>query len=292
MGATRIASRTLMTLCTTATLAMCGMSGLARAAGAPTIAAPGGTAETTARTTALLHAEINPEESATTYHFEYGQTPLYGAQTASTELQGSEGAATPLEASAVATELKPGAVYHFRVVAASAVGTTVGPDVTFTSASPTPPVVRTGGSDSIAPSAATIAGSVATEGLITTYGFRIADHPGDLGPLTGLGSVGAGFSEAIGQLRLAGLRPNTTYYYTIVGENTDGQSEGEVRSFATGSYPNPNITVTQPRLLEEPLLSWPAGSQANSVKPALKAKLKSKKRKVTHRRKRKTKKKR
>lgn len=257
--------------------------------GPPTVLAPGGSAQDTGRTTAILQADINPDEATTTYYFEYGQTTGYGAQTSATELASSAGAAMPLPASAVATELVPGAVYHFRVTARNAAGAMVGPDVTFTSGAPTPPAIQTGDATDIAPSSAAIAGVVTTRGLITTYGFRVGTSPDDLGPITGMGSVGAGFSEATVRLGLTGLQSGTAYYYTIVGESTDGQTEGEARSFTTSSYPNPDIAVTQTPLLSGPLVQWPTGSQANTARPAAKVKV-NKKRKSGHKHKRRKKK--
>jgi phosphodiesterase/alkaline phosphatase D-like protein len=244
--------------------------------GPPTVVAPGGSAQDTGRSTAVLHADVNPNEAATTYYFEYGQRTDYGAQTSATELPSSAGAVTPLPASAVATELVPGTLYHFRVIATNATGTTVGPDVTFTSGAPTPPAVQTDDATDIAPSGAAIAGIVTTRGLITIYGFRVGTSPDDLGPITGMGSVGAGFSEATVRLRLTGLQSDTAYYYTVVGESTDGQTEGETRSFTTSSYPNPNITVTQTPLLSGPLVQWPTGSRANTATPAARVKVNKK----------------
>lgn len=72
---------------------------------------------------------INPNGSDTRYRFEYGTTTSYGSTTP-TE---SAGAGTsPLQESASLNNLTPGTVYHYRIVAISAGGTSDGADQTFT----------------------------------------------------------------------------------------------------------------------------------------------------------------
>lgn len=81
--------------------------------------------------TATLRAEINPEDLATTYQFEYGQTAAYGESVPAAGGQlvaarESQQVGEPL------TNLKPGITYHYRLVTTNAIGTTDGPDQTFT----------------------------------------------------------------------------------------------------------------------------------------------------------------
>lgn len=223
----------------------------------PVVEAPGGRATEVNRTRAELTAEIDPSKNQTSYYFEYGETTAYGTRTALTELASSEGDTQPLFAQAVALELKPDRVMHFRVVARNGGGTTFGPDITFTSGSLTPPVVQTGGASNITQSGVTLEGQVTTEGLVTSYGFEISTSAEAFGPPTGLGSVGAGFSEAPATLTLTGLRPATKYFYKLVGSNTDGSSEGTVREFTTAPYPSDQISVEELRVLTEPFTEWP-----------------------------------
>jgi hypothetical protein len=81
-------------------------------------------------TTANLTAELDAQNETTSYHFEYGpQACGLGQCTALPEHDISSGGAIPvLEA---LTGLQPATVYHFRLVASNATGTTVGPDRTF-----------------------------------------------------------------------------------------------------------------------------------------------------------------
>jgi hypothetical protein len=78
---------------------------------------------------ARLSAQITPEGSSTTYHFEYGTSATYGSATPSASVgSGTEGVNVIGELG----ELQPDTVYHFRVVATNAKGETDGPDATFT----------------------------------------------------------------------------------------------------------------------------------------------------------------
>jgi hypothetical protein len=84
--------------------------------------------------TARLEAEINPLGTATSYRFEYGTTTAYG--TTLPEPDGSVGEGTsPVALSVPLTELTPGTVYHFRVVATNGLGETDGTDRSFTTQS-------------------------------------------------------------------------------------------------------------------------------------------------------------
>ncbi len=79
---------------------------------------------------ATVNANITPENSATTFKVEWGETAAYGNTTPSEAIAGVD-LAVHL-ASASLTELKAGTVYHYRFVAENAQGTDVGVDRTFT----------------------------------------------------------------------------------------------------------------------------------------------------------------
>jgi phosphodiesterase/alkaline phosphatase D-like protein len=81
-------------------------------------------------TSATLNAGVVPNFRDTTAHFEYGLSASYGSSTAESSSIGSGGIMAPI--SATVTGLSPMTTYHFRVVSTNAVGTTAGPDQTFT----------------------------------------------------------------------------------------------------------------------------------------------------------------
>jgi hypothetical protein len=198
--------------------------------------------------TVVLSGNVNPQGIDTTYRFEIVSEAAYQAALAgAAEDPYATGPSTPTTdvgsdytvhatGEVIAKELLPGTTYHYALVATNEKGTTIGPDGTFTTGKPTPPTIATGGASSITQNTATIAGTINTEGLPTSYGFEIGLEAGNYGPPTGLGSVGAGASEAAAALALTGLQPGTTYHYRITATSADGTSYGTDRSFTTGVF--------------------------------------------------------
>lgn len=89
-------------------------------------------------TAAVLQAQINPNNQATTYHFEYGTADCASNPCTSIPVPdagiGSGGA--PVTVAKEVTGLQAGTDYHYRVVASNATGTTAGPDTTFSTYTP------------------------------------------------------------------------------------------------------------------------------------------------------------
>jgi hypothetical protein len=80
-------------------------------------------------TEANLAGTINPNGVSTAYHFEYGSTTAYGSLTSATDAGTGSSA---VDVSAVLTNLSPGTLYHYRLVATNGGGTVNGGDMTFT----------------------------------------------------------------------------------------------------------------------------------------------------------------
>jgi hypothetical protein len=208
----------------------------------------------TARTTAVLAGAVNPENSPTSYHFVYGPTSSYGQSTPKTEI-GSNFGEDPT-APRLISELQPGTTYHYRLVATNQAGTEEGPDETFTTSPPTPPVAITAGASGVSQNTATISGTVSTNGLQTKYGFEIGTEAGNYGPATGLGSLGGVTTEAV-SVTLSQLQPGTTYQYRIVATNADGTSYGEPQAFATPGFPILLRPPSAPPLIATPAIAFP-----------------------------------
>ncbi len=103
-------------------------SGLALAAGAPVVV--GEWSADVGYTTALLKAEIVPNELATTYRFEYGPDVSYGTSVPIPD--GNVGAGSgEVEVSQQLSDVQAGTTYHYRVVATTTEGTTYGQDKSF-----------------------------------------------------------------------------------------------------------------------------------------------------------------
>jgi hypothetical protein len=85
---------------------------------------------------ALLRATINPNDCLTSVRFQYGPSTRYGHWTPSRRLGSG---ISPLTTTALIGQLSEGTVYHFRLIASSDGGQTVGADATFKTAAPPVP---------------------------------------------------------------------------------------------------------------------------------------------------------
>ena len=73
----------------------------------------------------MLRFRLNPNSSATSFHFEYGPTDGYGSSTP--EIAAGSGSKAAIVEEQIAG-LQPDSTYHYRIVATNATGTTEGPD--------------------------------------------------------------------------------------------------------------------------------------------------------------------
>jgi hypothetical protein len=122
-------------------LALSGLTAAsALAAGAPIVETKAATGVD--GTEATLNGTVNPNGSkGNTYDFEYGTTTSYGSKTSKFLLETGNEA---IKVSRVVDELKPGTLYHFRLVATNANGTTDGSDLTFTTLAAKPEFFKEG----------------------------------------------------------------------------------------------------------------------------------------------------
>ena len=84
--------------------------------------------ETIGRTSVLLHGILGPGVEFESFHFDYGPTIAYGS---STPVDWVAPASAVTSVSARITDLRPGIVYHVRLVATNGDGIAVGTDQTF-----------------------------------------------------------------------------------------------------------------------------------------------------------------
>jgi len=97
----------------------------------PPSANTGGSAAVSA-SSAALKGSVNPRGAETSYVFQYGTTTAYGTQTPPAP---AGNGTTQVQVSQPIAGLQPGTIYHYRLVAMSAIGTTDGRDVAFTTKS-------------------------------------------------------------------------------------------------------------------------------------------------------------
>jgi phosphodiesterase/alkaline phosphatase D-like protein len=213
------------------------------------------------RTTATVSSKLNPEGNATTYRVLYGRTSSYGGSTS--DVQAGSGS-TEGTVSAGLTGLTPNTTYHYAFVASNVEGSVTGPEGTFTTALATPPTATTGGASNVTLTGATVAGTIETQGLETSYEL-------DLGTDTTYGTsiygeAGSGPGSIEVTIGLQNLAPGATYHYRLVAINSDGRSYGADRTFTTPAYSNPIVLPNALPLLQTPPIAFPTGSQANTGK--------------------------
>jgi subtilase family serine protease len=119
---------------------------------APTVTT--GSSSGVGTTSAAVAGTVNPNGQSTTYHFDYGTSTSYGSQAPAAPDPSAGSGTTSQNESASLTGLTPGKIYHYRIEATNATGTTYGSDGTFTTTTAAPSV-------SGSPSSVSAGGSVA-----------------------------------------------------------------------------------------------------------------------------------
>jgi hypothetical protein len=220
--------RTVPAAAVAAAVALVGFGGIARAA-APT--ATTGPATAVGSTTAKVTGTVVPGGQSTTWHVEYGTTTTYGSQTASVNA-GSGNAAVSI--TSTLANLKPGATYHYRVVAKNTAGTSNGGDAVFTTL--VPPNVVTGAATGIGTTSATLNGTVDPNSRDTTFYFEYGTST-SYGTKTAVRSAGAGTSPQNEATAIANLQVGRTYHFRIVATSDAGTTTGADATFKTSSAP-------------------------------------------------------
>jgi streptogramin lyase len=196
-----------------------------------------GEAADAALTSATLQGTVNPNSNATTYHFDWGTTAAYGNRIPGTDgAVGSDSA--PHAMSNQLTGLTPGVTYHFRVVATSSAGTSLGADQTFTTPMP-PPSVTPGAATGVDATGATLNASANPQGSATSYHF-------DFGVTQDYGATWPSFDAPLGSdssahaltQTVSGLAPATTYHYRVVAVSAAGAAYGPDQTFTTAAAPS------------------------------------------------------
>jgi phosphodiesterase/alkaline phosphatase D-like protein len=211
-------------------------SGSAPIGGLPKLATTA--ASDIATSSATISGEVTPNQTDTTYWFEYGKTRDFGQVTS---VKSAGAGLAKVNVSSVITDLAPDTTYYYRINAQNRFGTANGQALTFTTAKiPKPthdaPTVDTQSADNVATSSVLLRGRVNPEGLETTYWFEYSTD-------SLLGSVllkstshktlpaGNDFTSVNGSA--TDLSPDTKYYYRVVAQNSTGVTYGDKVTFKT-----------------------------------------------------------
>jgi DNA-binding beta-propeller fold protein YncE len=186
---------------------------------------------------ATLHAQIDPDQFATSYSVQYGETSGYGSEVSGGAVGSGK---SPVAVAMTLATLKVGATYHYRIVAVNEAGTTYGADQTFTTV-PSAPVDATYATG-VSSSEATLHAEINPLGHDTHYYFQhgtqsCQTNPGACTdtPLPPGEDIGEGKEDVAGEVKLSGLKPGVTYHYRVVDSNSLGMTEGSEQTFTTGS---------------------------------------------------------
>jgi hypothetical protein len=220
-------------------------TGVAVAASSPAVTT--GSTSLITETSAVLHGIVNPNGASTDYQFQWGLTTAYDV-TGAAKRAGH--GTVPVPAQAAATGLLPGTTYHYRLLAHSRFGLTVGSDHSFTTAGHPEPGVTTGAPSQIAPTSSTVTGVIAPNGEQTTYYFQFGLTP-TYTYQTLANSVPAGTAPVVVSAQLEGIAPLTVFHYRIVAlHGTTFVADGQDATFLTepAIRPRPRIRArTTPR---------------------------------------------
>jgi len=205
---------------------------------APTATSSAATSVT--NTTATINGSVNANLSSTTVTFEYGTTSFYGSTANATPATVT--GITPSNVSAALTGLIPGQLYHFRVKAVSAGGTTYGEDLTFTTTQP--PVATTQNASNITLTTATLNGEVNSNGSATAITFEYGTTTSYGTTVNGVPDNATGNSIIATKVDISGLTENTTYHFRVIAVSVAGTITGSDMSFKTTTSTPPSAVTT------------------------------------------------
>ncbi len=213
------------TLTTTADPLPAGSAPTATTASAANVSASG----------AVLPGMVDPNNTPTTYWFEYGVTQSFGS-VSSFGLAGNGTAS--LDVSTAVSSLSAKTKYYYRLVIQSQFGIVHGATQSFTTlGAPASnlPTVNTSSASNVSTSSAMLAGSVNPHNVSSTYWFEYSTNATLSGTLSTLPATQALPGEVATpvSVQASGLTPNTKYYFRLSARTPLGTTQGNISSFTT-----------------------------------------------------------
>lgn len=193
-------------------------------------------------TSVTLDGWVNPNGKAATAAFEYGLTSAYGS---SQPVALSANSSTSAQlVSAALSGLLPATVYHYRLTATNADGTSSTVDGTFSTAGP-PVVAPFATVDLVGASSATLFGELISAGYMSlaSQGFVYAETSANSQPAldgSGVTVVNLGETRGIFSAAVSDLNPGTAYSFRAYATNAGGTSYSDVTTFTTAVNHSPS----------------------------------------------------
>jgi hypothetical protein len=174
--------------------------------GAPSVTT--GAAKAVAATSATLTGTVNPRGAATSDYFQFGRTTAYGGRTG---IANAGSGTKNVSVSVPVGSLAPNTVYHYRLVATNASGTTVGSDRSFRTAKASRVTILISPNVVVFGRPATIAGTVLPPGPIhTTVALQRS-----LGPAGPFVTVATATSSSKGAYAFTVVPSANSYYRAL-----------------------------------------------------------------------------
>ena len=207
------------------------------AAGAPSATTASATAISVNRAT--FNGSVNPNGVSTSWYFEYGTTTAYGSKTSPQTIDG----ASAKGVSATVSNLPGGTGVHFRLVASSSAGMSLGGDVGF-STTGSAPTVRTLSANSVGTQGARLTGTVNPNGLPTSWYFVYGTSTA-YGSRTASQSAGSGTHTVNVSVAISRLAATTGYHFQLIAASAAGTRGGGDRFLSTVGAPSVQAGAVQ-----------------------------------------------
>lgn len=185
-------------------------------------------------TSAILNGTVNPNQSTTTYYFEYGLTTDYSH---STNTYSAGSGSTTISVSAEVNYLEVKKTYYYRIAATNSKGTSFGKGQTFITDAAGGSSVVTLPATNVGPSSARVNGSLDTGGKLKQYYFEYGPDK-EYGRTTQIKNTELGKGIVNVSENVTGLINNTVYHCRLVSGEENNFEYGNDITFQTGSGGN------------------------------------------------------
>ncbi len=181
-----------------------------------------------------LNGNVNPNGTATTAWFEWGTSSTLSTFSSTTSQAIGSGTST-VAITANLTNLSPNTTYYYRAAGQNSAGTQKDGILSFTT-SAVLPTVTTQAASLVTSNSSTLNGTVNPNGAATSVWFEWGTSS-TLSTFSSTTSqaIGSGTSAVAVSANLAGLSPNTIYYYRAAGQNSAGTQKDGILSFTTSA---------------------------------------------------------